>query len=590
MHNFFYLKSRKSATLGIFLLLFFLSFTAFSKTTKQDSICKACFLSAHKYFYSYPDSALYYSQIMKNRAIQINDKKCLAIAFSNYGTIYRNSGKYSKSLIAFDSSLTLFKELKDSIWEARTILMIGSVYSEKGDHLKCIELLMESSKKYEGLSDEVSVNNRSIVKNHIGSAYYELGEQEKALSYFEKALEDSKLLKDTSSFVSSLSNIAMIQNELGQHDSALVNYTTALEIAKNDENELNVAQTLGSIGYTYELKGDFESSIRYRMNALTKVKILGQKDEISKQYYCLANSYYELNQLNQASKFADSSYTLSKQIQAKTQVKNALELMIDIQLALNKTAEVIPYYKELILYKDSILTQEKVTKIAKLEVAFETENKELIIDNQKNELDLLKKEKQLSKIYSIGFIILFILILVILFLLYSRQKLKASNAAIKEKLTQKQLQESKFQNNSLLKDLAIHQQEIASITLSMIRKNEQIEILKEQISKLDQNDSEIIELNRKVREHEIADIDWNNFNDHFSKVHPNFYENLLQKNKDITQSEMRTAALLKMNLSTREIASITGVNIRSVDQTKYRLKKKIAKNSEDSLVELIRSI
>ena len=53
---------------------------------------------------------------------------------------------------------------------------------------------------------------------------------------------------------------------------------------------------------------------------------------------------------------------------------------------------------------------------------------------------------------------------------------------------------------------------------------------------------------------------------------------------------MRTAALIKMNLSNREIASITGVNVRSVDQTKYRLKKKIAQDSEKSLVELIREI
>jgi len=574
----------------IFIVYFFNPSLSSAQENKEDSICRDFFNSAQKYFYKNHDSAFYFSQLIEKRAKEINNKKCLAIALTSYGTIYRNSGEYKKALSAFDSSLTLFKQLKDSIWEARTTLMIGSVYSEKGDYLKSIELLMESSRKYEGLNDDWSVRSRSRVKNHIGVAYYQLGDKENALVYFKESLADSKSLLDTTSFISPLSNIGMIYGDLGNYNEALNYYEMARAIAVKTNNYLNEAQIVGNIGSTYFQLGDYEKSIQNRSKALTMVKELNQPNEITRQYIGIAKSSFQLKEYNKAALYADSSYTLAKRIQAKDQVKEALELKIELQLALNNIDSSIPLFQELILYKDSLLTQEKIKQIAALQVEFETEKKELKIENQEKALLLLSKEKQLQKLYYIGFSAIFILVCLFLFLLYNRQKLKAKNAEMKEKLIQQDLVQSELKNTQLEQDIAVHQQEIAAITLSMIRKNEQLDKLKAQFSKLDQNDTKAIELNRQMRENEIADIDWNNFNAHFSKIHPEFYDNLLETNGTITQSELRTAALIKMNLSNREIASITGVNVRSVDQTKYRLKKKIAQESESSLVEFIRSI
>tara|TARA_R110002049_G_scaffold231003_5_gene403204 strand:+ start:4483 stop:6252 length:1770 start_codon:yes stop_codon:yes gene_type:complete len=585
----FSFKSSFARQFSILVFCLLSTLSLFSKEIKDDSICRDCFGSALKYFYTNPDSALYFSQLIEKRANEIDNKKCLAIALSCYGTIYRNSGVYGKSIASFDSSLTLFKELNDSVWEARTILMISSVYSEKGDYLESINLLLEAARKYEGLTDEVSIKSRSRVKNHIGIAYYELGETENALRYFKEALADSEKLMDTSSFVSPLSNIAMIYSERGEYDEALVNYELARKVAVKINNRLNEAQILGNIGYTYQQKGNYDKAIEYRKKALKMVQQLNQKDEISKQFLGLANCYFLLKDYNQAILFSDSSYNLGKQIQAKSKVKEALELKIKIQLALKNDKALTPLFQELILYKDSLLTQEKVKQISALEIAFETEKKELTIANQEKALVILAKEKQLRNLYYVGFGVLFFLFSILIYMLYNRQKLKAKNAEMKEKLVQQELVQSELKNTHLQKDLDKHQQEITAITLSMIRKNDQIEAMKEQISMLDQNDSKAIELNRNIRENEIADIDWNNFNTHFSKIHPNFYDRLLEVNKSVTQSEMRTAALIKMNLSNREIASIIGVNIRSVDQAKYRLKKKIAEDSEENLVDLIRS-
>lgn len=569
---------------------FYFSMHLFGQQAESDSICTACFNSANQYFYTNTDSALYFTVLMEERATEINDKKCLAVAKSSFGTIYRNSGEYKKSLAAFDSSLALFKELEDTIWVARTIYMIGSVYSSKGDYLKNIDYMLQSLKIYEQMKGGKSANSQARIRNSIGVAYQEYGDFPSALRYFKEAYEQSKALNDTSSLSAPLSNMGMIYQQMDSLSIALTYYKEAQQYISYANNKLNEAQIESSIGSVYSSLGNNQLAINSHERALKLLVNLDEPEEKAVIYNALGNVYLTIGSIKKAALYADSSYYISKRIGAKAKIKNALGLRIDVLEALEKYKEAIPLFRERELYIDSLLDNEKIKQISSLKITYETEKNELLIKKQQKELVISEQEKKLQTATAaiIGGGLIFLLI--ILFLLYNRQKLKASNAAIKEKLALQDLQKSEFQKDELKKDLELHQQEIASITLSMIRKNEQIDILKEQISKLDQNDSEAIELNRKVREHEIADIDWSNFNSHFSKVHPNFYENLLQKNKDITQSELRTAALLKMNLSTREIASITGVNIRSVDQTKYRLKKKIAENSEDSLVELIRSI
>ena len=334
---------------------------------------------------------------------------------------------------------------------------------------------------------------------------------------------------DTSSFISPLSNIGMLFSDLGNYSEALKHYEMARVIAVKTNNYLNEAQIVGNIGNVYFKLGDYHRSIQNRLQALKMVIELNQTDEITRQYLGIAKSNFELKDFKVASRYADSSYTLAKKIQAKDQIKEALEFKIELQLALNNSEASIPLFQELILVKDSILNQEKIKQIAALEVEFETEKKELKIENQEKELMLLSKEKEVQRLYYIGFSMLLFLGSGLLFLLYNRQKLKATNAEMKKQIVQQNLKQSELKNIQLQQDIDVHQQEITAITLSMIRKNEQIERLKNQISKLDQNDSKAIELKRKMRDQEIADIDWNNFNAHFSKIHPEFYNHLLNE-------------------------------------------------------------
>ena len=56
---------------------------------------------------------------------------------------------------------------------------------------------------------------------------------------------------------------------------------------------------------------------------------------------------------------------------------------------------------------------------------------------------------------------------------------------------------------------------------------------------------------------------------------------------DLTTSDLRLSACLKMNLCTKEIASMTHLSVRAIENSRYRLRKKLGLTSAQNLNEFL---
>jgi len=83
---------------------------------------------------------------------------------------------------------------------------------------------------------------------------------------------------------------------------------------------------------------------------------------------------------------------------------------------------------------------------------------------------------------------------------------------------------------------------------------------------------------------------WDDFETHFVNVHPEFYKLLNSKYPGLTTNERRLCAFIKLNLTTKEIASITKRNPESIHMTRSRLRKKMGLDKTDNLENIITSI
>ncbi|HPR61982.1 MAG TPA: response regulator, partial [Prolixibacteraceae bacterium] len=91
---------------------------------------------------------------------------------------------------------------------------------------------------------------------------------------------------------------------------------------------------------------------------------------------------------------------------------------------------------------------------------------------------------------------------------------------------------------------------------------------------------------RKVRS-SINNNAWEQFENYFRNVHPNFHENILNDHPKINPEELKLCYLLRLNMNSKEIATLTNREVNSVDIARYRLRKKLKLDRDVKLHEYL---
>jgi DNA-binding NarL/FixJ family response regulator len=69
--------------------------------------------------------------------------------------------------------------------------------------------------------------------------------------------------------------------------------------------------------------------------------------------------------------------------------------------------------------------------------------------------------------------------------------------------------------------------------------------------------------------------DWKTFLLKFEEKHTGFFKKMKILYPQLTNSDLRLCACLKLNLETKEIASLMNLSVRAVENSRYRLRKKL---------------
>lgn len=166
---------------------------------------------------------------------------------------------------------------------------------------------------------------------------------------------------------------------------------------------------------------------------------------------------------------------------------------------------------------------------------------------------------------------------------YKRDKAEAETRALKSELENQSLitknKELDYDLKLREKDLQNEQQQLATTTLWLTQKNQLLQEIQQSLSG---DDTASEDLAKKVKQSLNAEEDWNRVKKHFEKVHPDFFKSLMNQFSNLTQNEQRLCAYLRMNLSTKEIASLLGVSTNAIEQARRRLRKKLSISNTDT--------
>lgn len=150
-----------------------------------------------------------------------------------------------------------------------------------------------------------------------------------------------------------------------------------------------------------------------------------------------------------------------------------------------------------------------------------------------------------------------------------------------------------LEKEKLESELSLKSKEMAESTMTIIKKNEILVNIKEEV--MLQKDilgsqypnKYYDKLIRLLDDNLSSEDDWIIFRTNFDRIHENFFRNLHAKYTELTSNDLRFCAYLRLNLSSKDIAHLMNISLKGVEVGRYRIRKKIALQSNKSLTEFM---
>ncbi len=188
-------------------------------------------------------------------------------------------------------------------------------------------------------------------------------------------------------------------------------------------------------------------------------------------------------------------------------------------------------------------------------------------------------------------------ILVSLFIIgFSNWGMQQTRKKVQKQFEVREKELIKLRNEKLRNEIEYKSKELANSTMAIIKKNEFLLDLKKNIEKQKTElgtrypDKYFNYLNDKIDTNISNQDDWQVFETNFERAHEQFFGKIKDLYPELTSSDLRLCAYLRMNLSSKEIAPLLGISVRGIENHRYRLRKKMNLKHDESLTDTIHSI
>jgi len=418
--------------LGLLVVLLFSAYFSFSQTqllvdklgnTPNDSISQLSFIK---------------ELLVKSIEVEFED----SAEFENYnqiGLIF-----YSKNLPEFtEEFFYLAKQSAEAMGDfdkvAQMIMNIGVVREMSGDYVAALKNYQESLKAFNKTGNKKS---QSLVYNNIAIVHQELDNDDLAYQNLIQSYNLKVEVKDSALIASALNNLGVFYEESRKDlDSALYFYSDAKEIYILLSDKRNTAICENNIANLLFRKKDYENARIGFEKSVSGFRELDDKLWLSRALMYSGQLETETGNYNEAVSFLEESLELLKN---SGYTRNLMEVYGSIAKAYLKSGD---YKKSALnfeqydLLKDSLLNIDKQNEISKLELKYQTTQKEL-------EIEALQREKEIQnrKIAQISSLIVAVVVILgfIIIVLYMRGKqrklfMQNKNMTIKQQILQNQM-------------------------------------------------------------------------------------------------------------------------------------------------------
>ncbi|WP_276374590.1 tetratricopeptide repeat protein [Chryseolinea sp. H1M3-3] len=389
-----------------------------------------------------PDSAAYYADSVQLLATELKDSTGIIRAHYYHGIIARLKTDYPKALSHLNKYLLYYEHKGDSSRVAGALYLIGVVQSHYGNYEKSLAAYYRSLAVEEADSNYYSVG---YTLNVIGIILKETAAYQDAIRTFSQALIIFDSLNALSDKTDVLVNLGNTHSMLENFGEAKKYYLQALEIDRATGKTSGIAFSLANLAYLFDKMKQYDSALIYHQEALAIREKLSRPEDLSRSLIGVGRGYLQLKKFEEAKPYLLRALELTRQIGSKPMQRDVHSNLATLYERVGNPQKALAHFKQYEIFKDSILNEETIKKVNELEIRYDVSEKE-------KQITLLAKEKEIqqmaaqrqsiiTKIFIAGFVILFILSTLTIYIFRQRLLLTKKNNEIKEVNLKQQLTE-----------------------------------------------------------------------------------------------------------------------------------------------------
>jgi tetratricopeptide (TPR) repeat protein len=470
---------------------------------------------------------------------------------------------YNQIEIYANQALQLSEEIDYKKGIAESYNNLAIYFREFGVYEQSIDYLFKSLKIMEEINNQAGV---ARCYNLIGIIYYYLTNYDLSLEYYNKALKINREQNDIKWIAGNYNNVGMIYKEKGDYDKALMYYNRSLKMSQVQNNTNWIANNFGNIGSLFQEMGKPEA-IDYFQKRLKIKEKQGDLSGIASANYLIGNFYNKQGDYNKALPFLKRSYEIAKRISLRNEVQKASAALSVAYEHMGDYKNAYVFHTVLKAISDSLNIVENNQKITRLKMQHDYK-----INRQLAEI-----EYEETELYYFALAGSLLVIMLVVLLFYGKQRARARQ----HQLERKRLE---LEKKSLQEDLDYKNTELQENVKFLVVKNELISEITNKLMDAKngfapENQRIINEIIMELQSSIDSDI-WEDFELRFKQVHSDFYVHLNAKYPSLTPNEQKLCAFLRLNMSSREISSITKQSVKSIETARTRLRKKMGLSNQ----------
>jgi tetratricopeptide (TPR) repeat protein/DNA-binding CsgD family transcriptional regulator len=534
--------------------------------------------------------ALFYLQESLNLSNQLDYKYGISWSYLWMGRVYYYMDEYELARTSLYKSKKLLDTVDDPFGLVFYYFGLGSISHLKLDYVNAIKEFQQVE-YYSRLAGNKLYESAGTFA--LGTIQYHRGVYGEAKKYILQSLKTKIEIDDRKGIANAYNTLGNLYKALEQYDSAMYNFKLGYDIRKARGDDRAIANSLVPMAQVDIFRKDYSAAIKKLNQARNIYLALDEKTGVCLVDNELARAAFFLGKKDEAEHIIESTLQNARQLNNTSMVLNCLTTMAEMQAESKNYQVAYQLGLRIAKLRDSLNNANREEVIQEMEARYKLEQKNSEIEILSNQNSIQHKNIILLSV-SIGALVLILILVAVLFRINARAHQRHKKLLEQEKTILEQEEKIKQKEMQLLQEnVESKNRELASKAIEMLRINETIgEVISklESMNKIHAGDPAISSHTREIArelENQTNTNTWKEFDKIFKNIHTEFYNNLLNACPTLTASEIKIAALLKLNLSTKEIAAITYKSEEGIKSTRYRLRKKLDLTGDDKLVSFL---